>query len=182
MRKTTVTTLPTTTDGVEIDVYISYQDGKDDFGRAGMKPKGYTLHIQPVNREHKDGYNVTTVQGWSGLKGMIEETKRFSEKRMDQLAAEARRVTDHYRVHSEMDDAGLTPVQTLCKNGLAQVLARNNFLGIRKSEKEAVIKAWGEAETRIGKYVNLDTDTLKNLMSCPPDMLVETVRSELSGR
>lgn len=108
MNKINIQTLPTTADGTEVDVYVSYKDGKDDFGRANMAPKGYMLHIQPVKREHQGNIVITTASGWSGVKGMIETTKRFSQKRFEQVAAEVTS-TDLY------------------KNGLAQVLDRNGL-------------------------------------------------------
>jgi hypothetical protein len=117
MNKINIETLATTTEGTVIDVYLSYKDGKDGFGRANMEPKGYVLHIQPVKRERQEGgIVITSFSGWSGVKGMLEETKRFSQKRMQQLADSAQG-TDLY------------------KNGLAQVLERN---GLSLKETEAV--------------------------------------------
>jgi hypothetical protein len=48
--------------------------------------------------------------------------------------------------------------------------------------RDAIIKAWGQAEKRIGKYVNLDEDTINKFIRCPADLLVESIRSELSRR
>ncbi len=109
MRKSNVTTLNTTTPGTEIDVYVSYKDGKDGFGRAGREPKGYQLHIQPVKRERNGDFIITTARGWSGVKGWIEDTARFSDKRIGQIAATI--------ITSDLYKTGLA--QVLETNGLA---------------------------------------------------------------
>jgi hypothetical protein len=111
MKRTTVKTFKTT-NGKEIDVYVSFADGKDGFNRPNMVPKGYMLHIQPVSREHLSGQAtglvITSLTAYTGVKGMIELTKRFSQKRMDELAATAL-------------------ASDLYKNGMEQVLARNDL-------------------------------------------------------
>lgn len=46
-----------------------------------------------------------------------------------------------------------------------------------EERKQVVFKAWGNAESRFGKFVNLDEDTLHSLMICPDDKLVEIVEA-----
>lgn len=53
---------------------------------------------------------------------------------------------------------------------------------MERATREQVIQAWSDAERRIGKFVNLDQDTLDSLIGCPLDLLVETVRSLLSRK
>lgn len=52
----------------------------------------------------------------------------------------------------------------------------------RQAKRARIIKLWGEAETRIGKYINLDEDQIFNLMTVPDDLLEEYVRSEHGKR
>lgn len=47
--------------------------------------------------------------------------------------------------------------------------------------QKKIIKTWTAAEQRIGKFVNLDQETIKMLLSCPLNLLNETVQS-LLGR
>lgn len=50
-----------------------------------------------------------------------------------------------------------------------------------ETQRQAVIVAWGDAERRIGKFVNLDRETLDALVTSPPELLVESVRSRLGA-
>jgi hypothetical protein len=43
-----------------------------------------------------------------------------------------------------------------------------------------IIKAWQKEETRLGKFINLDEDTLKAFSTCPLNMLEESVRAKIS--
>jgi len=51
-----------------------------------------------------------------------------------------------------------------------------------KATREQVIAAWSDAERRIGKFVNLDQDTLNSLIGCPMELLEESVRSILGRK
>ena len=51
-----------------------------------------------------------------------------------------------------------------------------------EEKRQVIIETWGEAEKRIGKFVNLDEDTIKSFMTCPAHLLVDAIQSLLSRR
>jgi hypothetical protein len=65
-----------------IDVYISYNKGGLSMMNYKMQPRGYDVHVQPI--EVSDGF--TTFMGFSGVRQHIEGAKRFSQKRLAELA------------------------------------------------------------------------------------------------
>ena len=53
---------------------------------------------------------------------------------------------------------------------------------VRELASDHIKQEWGAAERRIGKYVNLDQDTLESLVGVPPSALVEEIRSILGRK
>jgi hypothetical protein len=51
--------------------------------------------------------------------------------------------------------------------------------GVPENQRATIIEEWSKAEQRLGKYVNLDKDTLSVFMICPPELLAESIRSRL---
>lgn len=51
-----------------------------------------------------------------------------------------------------------------------------------KASSDDVKREWGAAETRIGKFVNLDQDTLNSLVGVPKSILVDEIRSILGRK
>lgn len=80
-----------------IEVYVSYDDGKGPGYDDGKEHKrGYSLHMQPLTEERKDGYVVKTMTAYTGMKGFIEGATRYNARRHQELADQAS-ATDLYR-------------------------------------------------------------------------------------
>jgi hypothetical protein len=93
--------LQTTRPDTTIEVWVSYDDGKGPGYHDGLKHvRGYTLHAQPIVTEQTDtpGVVVKTFMGYTGIKGVIEETpgKKYNANRHAEFAQEAPS-TDLYR-------------------------------------------------------------------------------------
>lgn len=103
--------IPLTAANMYLDVYVSYDDGKGPGYHDGKEHKrGYKLHVQPVEVDRsQSGVTVTTARAWSGMQGFIESANRFSQTKMEQLAANAP-TTDLYRrlVDRVLESNGLT--------------------------------------------------------------------------
>ena len=52
----------------------------------------------------------------------------------------------------------------------------------QKSSRDQIIKAWGQAEKDMGKFVNLNEEGIRNFYPCPPEMLRESILSHLQRR
>jgi hypothetical protein len=49
--------------------------------------KAYFLHFQPLKRSASNGFTITECNPMEGMRGKIEDTGRFSQKRMDAITA-----------------------------------------------------------------------------------------------
>ena len=91
MRRITLATLDTTaplTDRGEktvIEVVLSYGIGGMNYFTGTSEGRGYYLHVTPT----KVGNGFKSFTAFSGTKSLIEATKRFSDKRLGELAATA---------------------------------------------------------------------------------------------
>lgn len=106
MKHETASILKTTVPNVFIEVYVSFDDGKGPGYDDGKEhKKGYILHVQPFK---KDG-NFREFQAYSGMKGFIEPTNRYSAKRHKELASAAMN-TDLYRrmIERVIENGGLS--------------------------------------------------------------------------
>jgi hypothetical protein len=81
------TTAPLTDRGEKmvIEVTLSYGMGGMNYFTGTSEGRGYYLHVTPV----KIGNGFKSFTAFSGTKSLIEETKRFSDKRLGELAATA---------------------------------------------------------------------------------------------
>lgn len=85
-----------------IDIKLYYRKGGYNHWRDDVDRRGYVLSIVPT--EH-DGYFVKT-RAFSGLNIVIEEAKRFSEKKLLELA-NSLNLNDHiYLIKQIADNEG----------------------------------------------------------------------------
>jgi hypothetical protein len=68
-----------------IEVALSYAIGGMNYFTGTSEARGYYLHVTPT----KVGNGFKSFTAFSGTKTLIEETKRFSAKRLGELAATA---------------------------------------------------------------------------------------------
>jgi len=72
-----VWTLPS---GEDVRVTVAYPT----FG-----PRGYTLHVQPIERRtHEDGYVVEVYEPRRGYRMHLEDAARYSRRRLEALAGD----------------------------------------------------------------------------------------------
>jgi len=79
------------TDYKELEIKVNYSLGGINYFSGNTNPRGYYLHLTPLSiTEMADGTKIMscTLMGdkkTSGFKVIIEETKRKSQKRLDEL-------------------------------------------------------------------------------------------------
>lgn len=84
-----------------LDVYVTYHKG--GLSLSGMnRPRGYWLHVQPVVRELTAGCEITTFRGFTGSKTFIETATRFSDGKLDELAARLKGSPDMIEIVGEV--------------------------------------------------------------------------------
>lgn len=75
-----------------IEVSVSYSKGGINYMTYKQEPRGYQLHVQPLKIEG----NWVTIEGFTGVKQTVEEAKRFSRKKLEEVAA---RIDDSATYH-----------------------------------------------------------------------------------
>jgi len=85
-RNKTIARIPTTEENGFIDVYVSYNKGGINYATYKQEPRGYTLHVQPIKVENKNGFTCTSFMGFSGVRQHLETANRFSQKRLAEVA------------------------------------------------------------------------------------------------
>lgn len=83
--KRRVTRLKTNDAVKHVDVEVFYSKGGMNYFNGTNESRGYYLSVQPV--EVKGDF--VTMTAFSGTKWLIEEATRFSEKKLEELAAKA---------------------------------------------------------------------------------------------
>lgn len=79
---------PTTVPGKFIEIKVAYDDG----GISSTSSRAYYMHVTPVEIEdYGDGVQIKKFMLFSGFKSRLEEVKRFSEKKLNELADRVRR-------------------------------------------------------------------------------------------
>ena len=77
-----IANLPTTTPDHFVEVDVHYDKGGMTYFSGTSVRRGYYVAVQPVER--KDGWRKFSA--FSGTSLLIEEAKRFSQKRLEELA------------------------------------------------------------------------------------------------
>lgn len=84
-RKILLKQLSTTDPNRVVEVEVYYDEGGLSYFTGGVNKRGYYLAVQPVKME--GGFRSVTA--FSGTKALIEETKRFSARKFQEIAAKA---------------------------------------------------------------------------------------------
>lgn len=87
-RSITVHQFPTTEPNKFIRVRVSYDDGGAN--SLYSRTRGFYMHFTPIDVEYFDGRQIEKFRMFHGRKALIEETKRYSEKRILALADQVR--------------------------------------------------------------------------------------------
>ena len=104
-RSRTAHLFPTNVPGKFIEIKISYSEGGSRFTDLGYgaSPRAFYMHVTPVNIEDRDGVKIKSFMMFHGRKSRLEEVKRFSEKKLEEL-------TDRTRRECEAQDAALMTI------------------------------------------------------------------------
>lgn len=84
-RKFLLKQLPTTDPDRILEVEVYYDEGGMSYFTGSVNKRGYYLAVQPVKL---DG-GFRSITAFSGTKALIEETKRFSAKKLQEVALQA---------------------------------------------------------------------------------------------
>ena len=88
-------------------VDFDYSKGGYNYFTYKNEPRGYYIHVSPVNRENRDGYTMESYTAFSGIKDCILEVTRASKKAENQAAEIFEQVKDRY-INYILDKYGLT--------------------------------------------------------------------------
>jgi hypothetical protein len=84
-RAITVEKLPTTKENTFLRMEVYYNEGGMNYFSGQSQKRGYYLSATPVKEEG----NFTTVTAFSGTCQLLLEVKRFSQKKLQEVAADA---------------------------------------------------------------------------------------------
>jgi hypothetical protein len=84
-RKILLKRLPTTDPDRILEVEVYYDEGGLSYFTGGVNKRGYYLAVQPVKL---DG-GFRSITAFSGTKALVEETKRFSARKLQEVALQA---------------------------------------------------------------------------------------------
>ncbi len=84
-RKILLKQLPTTDPNRILEVEVYYDEGGMSYFTGGVNKRGYYLAVQPVKL---DG-GFRSITAFSGTKELVEETKRFSARKLQEVASQA---------------------------------------------------------------------------------------------
>lgn len=84
-RKILLKQLPTTDPERILEVEVYYDEGGMSYFTGNVNKRGYYLAVQPVKL---DG-GFRSITAFSGTKALVEETKRFSAKKLQEVALQA---------------------------------------------------------------------------------------------
>lgn len=88
-------------------VDLDYSKGGYNYFTYKNEPRGYYIHVSPVNRENKGDYFMESYTAFSGIKDCILEVTRASKKAENQAAEIFEQVKDRY-INYILDKYGLT--------------------------------------------------------------------------
>ena len=84
-RKIVLKQLPTTDPNRIVEIEVYYDEGGLSYFTGGVNKRGYYLAVQPVKL---DG-GFRSITAFSGMKALVEETKRFSARKLQEVALQA---------------------------------------------------------------------------------------------
>ncbi len=84
-RKILLKQLPTTDPERILEVEVYYDEGGMSYFTGSVNKRGYYLAVQPVKLQ--GGFRSITA--FSGTKALVEETRRFSARKLQEIASQA---------------------------------------------------------------------------------------------
>lgn len=90
---------PTTEPNKFIKVSVRYDEGGANYFDNRSTGRGFYMHFTPIETESFEGHTIEKTLLFHGRKALIEETKRYNEKRIlalvDQVRGECERRDPH---------------------------------------------------------------------------------------
>jgi hypothetical protein len=122
-RKILLKSLPTTEPNRFLEVEVYYEEGGMSFLSGSFNKRGFYLAVQPVKMEGC----FKSMTAFSGTKALVEEAKRFSARKLQDVAIQAlqlpiyRKLLDHVLAKGDIhleDEAPKTvePAETPAEN------------------------------------------------------------------
>lgn len=84
-RKILLKQLPTTDPDRVLEVEVYYDEGGMSYFTGSVHKRGYYIAVQPV----KLAGGFRSITAFSGTKALVEETKRFSARKLQEVALQA---------------------------------------------------------------------------------------------
>lgn len=84
-RKILLKQLPTTDPNRILEVEVYYDEGGMSYFTGSVNKRGYYLAVQPVKLDA----GFRSITAFSGTKALVEETKRFSARKLQEVALQA---------------------------------------------------------------------------------------------
>jgi hypothetical protein len=103
-RAITLEKLPTTKENTVIRTEVYYNEGGPNYFSGGTQKRGYYLSATPVKEEG----NFTSITAFAGTCQLLLEVKRFSQKKLQEVAAGAssqpiyQQLINHVKVKNQL--------------------------------------------------------------------------------
>lgn len=88
-------------DSTHIKVELFYSKGGYNYFTGKEEKRGVYVSFCPVSREVRDGYTMESFFAFSGVKFLIKEMKRKSQKALDEVESKLSEVADILAMHYE---------------------------------------------------------------------------------
>jgi hypothetical protein len=101
----------------ELKIQVYYSKGGMNYFQGVNEPRGYYLSVSPVERVKGDGYTTESSTAFSGVKRLVLETKRSSDKAFQQAIKDAEVYIPSLKYHVLSKNNLLTEVKELVIEG-----------------------------------------------------------------
>lgn len=88
-------------DSTHIKVELFYSKGGYNYFTGKEEKRGMYISFTPVSREERDGYSMESFVAFSGVKFLVKEMKRKSQKAIDEIENKLAEVVDVLAMHFE---------------------------------------------------------------------------------
>lgn len=107
-RRIRIESIPTNQTDRIVRLELNYNEGGPNYFRGGNTARGYYLSCLLIKQEGE----YESYSPMDGFKSLVEETKRFSDKKLNELAVQVKTNPIYETlITSTLDQAGLTKVE-----------------------------------------------------------------------
>lgn len=94
----------------QLEIQVYYSLGGMNYANYKQEPRGYYLSVAPVKIEKREGYSTISFSAFSGIKTLLLETKRKSDKAYKEACIIAEAKIDQLSAHV-LEKLGATTVR-----------------------------------------------------------------------